>query len=149
MYGRIQNYLKKKFLKNFVNLNKFNNQRRLSNVANYRSRSSVSCHNRISDLVLGTNSEQSHQMVLCPSDAFRSGGNPRILVLRSSSDSLIEMAVGKDRHSYGSVAKLENASDSRSDTYGLRVRIPSKLHRIVFEQGLTRQVITDIRFQDA
>ena len=88
-------------------------------------------------------------MVLCPGDALRSSGNPRILVLRSSSDSLTEMAVGKDRHSYGSVAKLENASDSKSDTYGLRVRIPSELHRIVFEQGLTRQVITDIRFQDA
>lgn len=88
-------------------------------------------------------------MVLCPGDAFRSSGNPRILVLRGSSDSLTEMAVGKDRHSYGSVAKLENASDSRSDTYGLRVQIPSELHRIVFEQGLTRQVITDIRFQDA
>lgn len=37
-------------------------------------------------------------MVLCPGDALRSGSNPRILVLRSSSDSLIEMAVGKDRH---------------------------------------------------
>ena len=37
-------------------------------------------------------------MVLCPGDAFRSSGNPRILVLRSSSDSLTEMAVGKDRH---------------------------------------------------
>ena len=60
--------------------------------------SSVSCHNRIPDLVLGTNSEQSHQVVLCPGDAFRSSGNPRILVLRNSSDSLTEMAVGKDRH---------------------------------------------------
>lgn len=88
-------------------------------------------------------------MVLCPGDALRSSGNHRILVLRSSSDSLIEMAVGKDRHSYGSVAKLENASDSRSDTCGLRVQVHSELHRIVFEQGLTRQVITDIRFQDA
>ena len=37
-------------------------------------------------------------MVLCPGDALRSSGNPRILVLRGSSDSLTEMAVGKDRH---------------------------------------------------
>ena len=88
-------------------------------------------------------------MVLCPGDAFRSGGNHRILILRSSCGSLTKMAVGKDRHSYGSVAELENETDSRSDTYGVRVRVPSELHRIVFEQGLTRQVITDIRFQDA
>lgn len=93
---------------------KFNNQRRHPNVTSYRSRSSVSCHNRISDLVLGTNSEQSHQMVLCPGDAFRSSSNPRILVLRSSSDSLTEMAVGKDRHSYPPLAQSAEAMDSKS-----------------------------------
>lgn len=76
---------------------------KLPNVTNYRSRSSVSCHNRIPDLVLGTNTRQSHQMVLCPGDALRSSGNPRILVLRSSSDSLTEMAVGKDRQSYADI----------------------------------------------
>lgn len=72
-------------------------QKEFPNVTNHCSRSALASRNRISHLVLGTNSEQSHQMVLCPGDAFRSSGNPRILVLRSSSDSLTEMAVGKDR----------------------------------------------------
>ena len=78
-----------------------------------------------------------------------SNATPVLVVLDRYDKAVGRLAVGKDRHSYGSVAKLENASDSRSDTYGLRVQIPSELHRIVFEQGLTRQVITDIRFQDA
>ena len=65
-------------------------------------------------MVLGTNSEQSHQMVLCPGDAIRSSGNPRILVLRSSSDSLIEMAARKDGHSYPPLAQSEEALDLKS-----------------------------------
>lgn len=84
------------------------------NVTNYRSRSALTPRNRIPDLVLGTNTEQSHQVVLRPGDALRSSGNPRILVLRSSSDSLTEMAVGKDEHSYGCVAQRQEANDSKS-----------------------------------
>ena len=53
-------------------------------------------------------------MVLCPGDAIRSSGNPRILVLRSSSDSLTEMAARKDGHSYPPLAQSAEAMDSKS-----------------------------------
>ena len=53
-------------------------------------------------------------MVLCSSDAFRSSGNPRILVLSSFSDSLTEMAVGKDRHLYPPLAQSAEAVDLKS-----------------------------------
>ena len=50
-------------------------------------------------------------MVLCPGDAFRSSGNPHILVLSSSSDSLTEMTARKDGYSYPPLAQSAEAVD--------------------------------------
>ena len=53
-------------------------------------------------------------MVLYPGDTLRGGGNYRILVLRSSSDSLTEVAARKDGRSYPPLAQSAEALDLKS-----------------------------------
>ena len=65
-------------------------------------------------------------MVLCPGDALRSSGNPRILVLRSSSDSLTEMAVGKDRHFIAQIIQVVETAAYR------RMLVRIQLERLSF-----------------
>lgn len=65
-------------------------------------------------------------MVLCPGDALRSSGNPRILVLRSSSGSLTEMAVGKDRHFIAQIIQVVETAAYR------RMLVRIQLERLSF-----------------
>lgn len=65
-------------------------------------------------------------MVLCPGDALRSSGNPRILVFRSSSDSLTEMAVGKDRHFIAQIIQVVETAAYR------RMLVRIQLERLSF-----------------
>lgn len=65
-------------------------------------------------------------MVLYPGDALRSSGNPRILVLRSSSDSLTEMAARKDGHFIAQIIQVVETAAYR------RMLVRIQLERLSF-----------------